>query len=270
MANTTSSQYDFFKSGLTTQICDILAKTKSQTPNLTRPETKAIKQLRDDNTIKIAPADKGKATVIMDTDHFHEATIKIHKNPPKARLLVCSRDTVFYKTAQHLTRILAPLGKTADSFIYDSTDFCSKLKNITDPDQIISYDVVDLFTNVPIDDTLQILRRRITDTPLETSLSTESIIALTTACISSTCFTLGDEYYQQIHGLPMGSPLSPILTEICMTYFEQQALTTSPIRPICWYRKVDDTFVILKQDKTQPCYYNIFTNNTPEYRSPPK
>ncbi|XP_048259337.1 uncharacterized protein LOC124120314 [Haliotis rufescens] len=290
------------------QICDILGKTKSQTPNFTRAETKAIKQLRDDNTIKIVPADKGKATVIMDTDHFHElvnnilqdpttyskikkdpttkllrqhktllkqlkdnfeisqalhnqlsinhpqppyarATIKIHKNPPKARLLVCSRDTVFYKTAQHLTTILAPLGKTADSFISDFTDFCSKLKNITNPDQIISYDVVDLFTNVPIDDTLQILRRRITETPPETSLTTESIIALTTACISTAYFTWGDEYYQQIHGLPMGSPLSPILTEIYMTHFEQQALTTSPIQPICWYRKVDDTFVILKQDQ---------------------
>ncbi|XP_071105442.1 uncharacterized protein [Haliotis cracherodii] len=93
-------------------------------------------------------------------------------------------------------------GITADSFISDSTDFCSKLKNITDPDQIISYDVVDLFTNIPIDDTLQVLLRRITETPLETSLSTESIIAHTTACISS-------------------------------TYFEQQALTTSPIQPIC-------------------------------------
>ncbi|XP_071083943.1 uncharacterized protein [Haliotis cracherodii] len=34
-----------------------------------------------------------------------------------------------------------------------------------------------------------------------------------------------------------------------MTHFEQQALTTSPIQPICWYRKVDDTFVIIKQDQ---------------------
>ncbi|XP_067687024.1 uncharacterized protein [Haliotis asinina] len=34
-----------------------------------------------------------------------------------------------------------------------------------------------------------------------------------------------------------------------MTSFEKQALSTSTIKPTCWYRKVDDTFVILRQDQ---------------------
>ncbi|XP_071109907.1 uncharacterized protein [Haliotis cracherodii] len=46
----------------------------------------------------------------------------------------------------------------------------------------------------------------------------------------------------------MSSPLSPIITEICMTDLEEKALQTSPITPLCWFRKVDDTFVILQQD----------------------
>ncbi|XP_046544213.1 uncharacterized protein LOC124254335 [Haliotis rubra] len=164
---------------------------------------------------------------------------------------IITRDNVFYSTAQHLTEILAPLGKTADSFISDSTDFCTKLLKITEADQILSYDVVDLFTSVPIDETLQILRRRISEleTPLDTNLTADSIIALTSACITSTYFTWGDDYYEQISGLPMGSPLSPVLTEHYMTSFEQQALSTSTNKPTCWYRKVDDTLVILCQDQ---------------------
>ncbi|XP_071083939.1 uncharacterized protein [Haliotis cracherodii] len=165
----------------------------------------------------------------------------------RTRLLVCSRDTVFYKTAHHLTRTLAPLRKTADSFISDSTDFYSKLKNITDPDQIISYDVVDLFTNVPIDDTLQILRHRMTETPLETSLSTESNIALTLPPVSLLPTPPGATSTINRYTAYPWDPHS--LTEIYMTHFEQQAFTTSPFQPICWYRKVDDTFVILKQDQ---------------------
>ncbi|XP_046550408.1 uncharacterized protein LOC124260192 [Haliotis rubra] len=47
----------------------------------------------------------------------------------------------------------------------------------------------------------------------------------------------------------MGSPLSPIITEIYMTHFEEQALASSPTQPVCWYRKVDDTFVILRKDQ---------------------
>ncbi|KAK6175877.1 hypothetical protein SNE40_014254 [Patella caerulea] len=36
---------------------------------------------------------------------YARATIKIHKNPMKARLLVCSRDSVFYNTAQYFPHL---------------------------------------------------------------------------------------------------------------------------------------------------------------------
>ncbi|XP_067682687.1 uncharacterized protein [Haliotis asinina] len=81
------------------------------------------------------------------------------------------------------------------------------------------------------------------------SLSTNSIISLTSACINSTYFTWGDAIYEQVHGLPMGSPLSPILTEIYMTDLEDKALETAPFKPSCWYRKVDDTFVVLQPEQ---------------------
>ncbi|XP_071088932.1 uncharacterized protein [Haliotis cracherodii] len=42
----------------------------------------------------------------------------------------------------------------------------------------------------------------------------------------------------------MGSPLSPIITEIYITDLEEKALQTSPVTLICWFRKVDGSFVI--------------------------
>ncbi|XP_067668311.1 uncharacterized protein [Haliotis asinina] len=42
---------------------------------------------------------------------YGRAIIKIHKNPPKARILVCSRGSGFYNTTHFLSHLLAPFGK---------------------------------------------------------------------------------------------------------------------------------------------------------------
>ena len=42
----------------------------------------------------------------------------------------------------------------------------------------------------------------------------------------------------------MGSPLSPILANLYMEYFEEIALKSTEMVPSLWLRYVDDTFVI--------------------------
>ena len=46
----------------------------------------------------------------------------------------------------------------------------------------------------------------------------------------------------------MGSPVhvSPIVANLYMEHFEQQALSTTPVPPSIWFRNVDDTFSKLK------------------------
>jgi hypothetical protein len=42
----------------------------------------------------------------------------------------------------------------------------------------------------------------------------------------------------------MGSPLSPVIANFYMEDFEERALDLAHHKPICWFRYVDDIFVI--------------------------
>ena len=63
------------------------------------------------------------------------------------------------------------------------------------------------------------------------------------------------EVYKQKFGVAMGSPLSPILANLCMEFMEKQFIRSLPedTRPIFWVRYVDDIFIVYQHhdDKLQ-------------------
>ena len=71
-------------------------------------------------------------------------------------------------------------------------------------------------------------------------------------------FSFQDQFYEQEEGAATGSPVSPIVANLYMEYFEQKALHTAPI-PRLWQRYVNDTLVIHKEIHKQdfPQHINI-------------
>lgn len=72
--------------------------------------------------------------------------------------------TATYKTAKYLAKLLAPLNNS--EFTVKSTKpFLDELKQmkIADNQELISFDVTSLFTNVPLMYTIDIILRRIYD-----------------------------------------------------------------------------------------------------------
>ena len=61
------------------------------------------------------------------------------------------------------------------------------------------------------------------------------------------------QFYEQVEGAAMGSPVSPIVANLYMEYLEQKALSTAPHPPRFWHRYVDDTFVIHKEANKTRC-----------------
>ena len=110
---------------------------------------------------------------------------------------------------------------------------------------MISLDVTSLFTNIPKDLVLKAIEKRWTDIACNTSFSLSQFLYGIEVLLESTSFCFNNEFYEQIHGTPMGSPLSPILADIVMDDLETQCLRSLQFDVSVYYRYVDDIFAVI-------------------------
>jgi hypothetical protein len=90
-----------------------------------------------------------------------------------------------------------------------------------------------VFTNVPIVDSLELLSHHF-----------EDVLALFKHVLTSTYFCFDGQFYEQTDGVAMGSPLSPVIANFSMEDFEQKAIEQATHKTVCWFRYIDNTFVI--------------------------
>ena len=94
-----------------------------------------------------------------------------------------------------------------------------------------SYDVSALFTSVPVDPALNIIKDLLEkDHTLKerTVLAVSDIILLLEFYPKNTFFSFQGQFYEQVEGAAMCSPVSPIVANLYMEYLEQKSLSTAP------------------------------------------
>ena len=99
---------------------------------------------------------------------------------------------------------------------------------------MVSLGEVSLFTKVPIDETLAVVRDKMAADPLleeRTCIPIDNLMEMLTFCVETTYFGMGSNIYRQEEGLAMGSPLSLVLANIYMEYFEEMALGSTSLKP---------------------------------------
>ena len=181
---------------------------------------------------------------------------KIHKTGSPLRPIVSSGGSVTYGAAKVLSKVLKPSVGKSLHHIQSTRDCVSRAKGLTlqPREWLSSYDVTSLFTSVPIDPALNIIRDLLEkDDKLNdrTVLSVQNIIELLGFCLHSTFFSFQNKFYEQVEGVAMGSPVSPIVANLSIEDFERKVLSSAAHPPRVWYRFVDDTWVIQKQAHKQ-------------------
>jgi len=90
---------------------------------------------------------------------------------------------------------------------------------------MVSFDVVSLFTKVPVEESITLLSQHFKD----------EILALYKHVLTSTYFCVNSQFYEQTDGVAMGSPLSPVIANFYMEDFETKSIDKATLEPACWY-----------------------------------
>ena len=78
-------------------------------------------------------------------------------------------------------------------------------------------------------------------------------------CIQSNFFQYQSEIYQQVTGMPMGSPISVVVAELVMQHIEKLIFENSPCGSLLWRRYVDDIITILPSTEIEE--FTNYINN---------
>lgn len=139
----------------------------------------------------------------------------------------------------------------------DSRHFVEIIKTLTvEPDDLmVSFDVESLFTRVPLQDCLDVVRERLKDNELP-----DQYAVLLEHCLDGNFFLYRGQYYLQIDGVAMGSPVAPVLANIWMEHFESK-LDFSANGVKLWKRYVDDVFCVMKGSEQEVLQFVLTLNS---------
>lgn len=184
---------------------------------------------------------------------------KIHKDPrkwtvpfqiPPGRPIVSDCGSETYQTAEWIEHHLHPLSVKHPSFIKDTNHFVQIIKNLKVPQGafFFSMDVGSLYTNIDIGKGLQVIKKWLQKYP-DTNRSDKHLLQLLEINLKRNDFEFNGNYYLQIKGTAMGKRFAPSYANIFMANWEEEIFEKCPIKPVCFYRYLDDIFGIWVETK---------------------
>ena len=139
---------------------------------------------------------------------------------PPFRPIVSSVNTFNYQLAKYLCSLLQPYLPNTYS-VSDTFSFVQELETIDFSNKFMgSLDVVSLFTNIPLNESIDLAVSYISEGNPNLKLSKTDLTKLFSFATSQTNFLFYGKMYDQIDGVAMGSPLAPVLANLFLGHHE--------------------------------------------------
>ena len=177
--------------------------------------------------------------------------VKTHKPNQALRPIISQVLTPTYEIAKTLNAIMTPY--IPNTYMLNSTNqFIDLLKSSTCIGYTASLDVESLFTNVPVDETIEIIVKHVYNhiTLAPPKIPELILRELLSICTKEMPFKTPDgSLYKQTDGVAMGSPLGPLFANFYMGDLETNVFNSSNVKPHIYARYVDDIFIQVENDK---------------------
>ena len=191
---------------------------------------------------------------------------KVHKQqvdgcPPFWSVLSALQNPT-YNLAKFLVPILNPLTKNEDT-VKDSFQFAEEIREQDPTLSMGSLDVHSVFTNIPLDETIDIcINQLFENADTVEGFKKSELKQLLCLATKESYFIFNGLLYKQIDGVAMGSPLGFSFANAFLSYYEKNWLNNCPqgFKPVFYRHYVDDIFLLFKSNHHVK-YFQDFLNS---------
>lgn len=192
---------------------------------------------------------------------------KIHKPNIPIRPIVAFNNAPAYKVSKFLNYFVRKHFTFENNrSVKNTSELVNKIQHseIRNNSRLISFDVTNLFTNVPVQETIDIVTANLLKSKL-TKIQVVETDELLRTVLNNNYFKTNRGIFVQSEGLAMGSGLSPFLAEAFMNNFENKLVLDQNL-PFFkdigfWYRYVDDIICLWNGSEVDLDLFLIFINS---------
>ena len=162
---------------------------------------------------------------------------KVHKPGIPLRPVLSMPGSAYHEIAKQIATWLSVVPECQINCSTESIVNQIKSVKLDKDEMLVSFDVVSLYTNVPVKESIQICADLLFDKyKIGLPVDKDTFIELALLASSNVVMLTADGYYRQIEGLAMGSPCAPLLANGWLSQFDSSIKDNAKV----YFRYMDD------------------------------